>query len=169
MSVLLAGLNRIRCARCKPIVHLHSCIHACLRFPRVVGCTCLGVKHPLFSHRRFDYCVVDEAGQISQPVVLAPLRCADVFVLVGDHYQLPPLATSSVRIRCACVYAICLSVRRRGSVFVRVLVFLFVFVCACFHVHICRAIQTHQPLASTTKKERHVVCCTLRNRNSTAV
>ncbi|CAM9911505.1 unnamed protein product [Pylaiella littoralis] len=62
---------------------------------RVVGCTCLGVKHPLFSHRRFDYCVVDEAGQISQPVVLAPLRCADVFVLVGDHYQLPPLATSS--------------------------------------------------------------------------
>ncbi|CAN0262276.1 unnamed protein product, partial [Ectocarpus sp. 4 AP-2014] len=62
---------------------------------RVVGCTCLGVKHPLFSHRRFDYCVVDEAGQISQPVVLAPLRCADVFVLVGDHYQLPPLVTSS--------------------------------------------------------------------------
>ncbi|CAN0133139.1 unnamed protein product, partial [Laminaria digitata] len=62
---------------------------------KVVGCTCLGVKHPLFSHRRFDYCVVDEAGQISQPVVLAPLRCADVFVLVGDHYQLPPLVTSS--------------------------------------------------------------------------
>ncbi|CBJ28362.1 conserved unknown protein [Ectocarpus siliculosus] len=62
---------------------------------RVVGCTCLGVKHPLFSHRRFEYCVVDEAGQISQPVVLAPLRCADVFVLVGDHYQLPPLVTSS--------------------------------------------------------------------------
>eukprot|EP00903_Cladosiphon_okamuranus_P020313 g18638.t1 len=62
---------------------------------KVVGCTCLGVKHPLFSQRRFDYCVVDEAGQISQPVVLAPLRCADVFVLVGDHYQLPPLVTSS--------------------------------------------------------------------------
>ncbi|CAN0577347.1 unnamed protein product, partial [Ectocarpus sp. 12 AP-2014] len=39
--------------------------------------------------------VVDEAGQISQPVVLAPLRCAEVFVLVGDHYQLPPLVTSS--------------------------------------------------------------------------
>ncbi|CAM9404524.1 unnamed protein product [Scytosiphon promiscuus] len=54
--------------------------------------------HPLFSQRRFDYCVVDEAGQISQPVVLAPLRCADVFVLVGDHYQLPPLVTSSVRL-----------------------------------------------------------------------
>lgn len=63
---------------------------------RVVGCTCLGVKHPLFSRRRFDYCVVDEAGQISQPVVLAPLRCADVFVLVGDQYQLPPLVTSKV-------------------------------------------------------------------------
>lgn len=70
---------------------------------RVVGCTCLGVKHPLFSRRRFDYCIVDEAGQISQPVVLAPLRCADVFVLVGDHYQLPPLVTSSVSALKACV------------------------------------------------------------------
>lgn len=71
---------------------------------RVVGCTCLGVKHPLFSRRRFDYCIVDEAGQISQPVVLAPLRCADVFVLVGDHYQLPPLVTSSVSALKACVH-----------------------------------------------------------------
>ncbi|CAN0223585.1 unnamed protein product, partial [Discosporangium mesarthrocarpum] len=61
---------------------------------RVVGSTCLGTNHPLFSQRRFDYCVVDEAGQISQPAVLGALRCADVFVLVGDHYQLPPLVTS---------------------------------------------------------------------------
>lgn len=61
---------------------------------RVVGVSCLGVSHPIFSRRRFDYCVVDEAGQITQPAVLGPLRCADAFVLVGDHYQLPPLVTS---------------------------------------------------------------------------
>ncbi|CAM9489174.1 unnamed protein product, partial [Phaeothamnion confervicola] len=60
----------------------------------VVGCTCLGIKHPVFSKRRFDYCIVDEAGQITQAAVLGPLRCADIFVLVGDHYQLPPLVTN---------------------------------------------------------------------------
>lgn len=57
----------------------------------VVATTCLGVKHALFSRRSFDYCIVDEASQLTLPVSLGPLRCASVFVLVGDHYQLPPL------------------------------------------------------------------------------
>ena len=57
----------------------------------IVATTCLGITHPLFSKRRFDYCIVDEATQITLPVCLGPLRCADVFILVGDHYQLPPL------------------------------------------------------------------------------
>jgi len=43
----------------------------------------------------FDYCIVDEASQITQPVCLGPLRFAKVFVLVGDHYQLPPLIRSN--------------------------------------------------------------------------
>jgi DNA replication ATP-dependent helicase Dna2 len=34
---------------------------------------------------------VDEASQITLPACLGPLRYADRFVLVGDHYQLPPL------------------------------------------------------------------------------
>jgi len=34
---------------------------------------------------------VDEASQITLPVCLGPLRYADRFILVGDHYQLPPL------------------------------------------------------------------------------
>jgi DNA replication ATP-dependent helicase Dna2 len=46
---------------------------------------------PLFSKRRFDYCIVDEASQILQPICLGPLSFAQTFVLVGDHYQLPPL------------------------------------------------------------------------------
>ncbi|EQC27044.1 hypothetical protein SDRG_15158 [Saprolegnia diclina VS20] len=60
----------------------------------LVGCTCLGTNHVLFSKRRFDYCIVDEASQITQPVLLGALRCADTFCLVGDHYQLPPLVTA---------------------------------------------------------------------------
>jgi len=48
----------------------------------------------LFSRRKFDYCIVDEASQITLPTCLGPLRFADKFVLVGDHYQLPPLVRS---------------------------------------------------------------------------
>ena len=61
----------------------------------VVATTCMGTKHDLFRKRRFDYCIVDEASQISQSMCLGPLCCADVFVLVGDHYQLPPLVRSA--------------------------------------------------------------------------
>jgi len=54
---------------------------------KLVGCTCLSISHVLFAKRRFDFCIVDEASQITQPVVLGALRFADTFALVGDHYQ----------------------------------------------------------------------------------
>lgn len=57
----------------------------------VVATTCMGIKHPIFTHRRFDFCIVDEASQISQPICLGPLFFAKRFVLVGDHQQLPPI------------------------------------------------------------------------------
>ncbi|KAJ9626607.1 DNA replication endonuclease-helicase Dna2 [Taxawa tesnikishii (nom. ined.)] len=59
--------------------------------PQVVATTCLGITHQLFQRRVFDYCIVDEASQITLPVCLGPIRMARTFVLVGDHYQLPPL------------------------------------------------------------------------------
>ncbi|WWC63257.1 uncharacterized protein I303_105857 [Kwoniella dejecticola CBS 10117] len=59
--------------------------------PPVVAATCLAIDHPLFFKRKFDYCIVDEASQITLPTCLGPLRMADKFVLVGDHFQLPPI------------------------------------------------------------------------------
>lgn len=59
--------------------------------PQVVATTCLGISHQIFHKRVFDYCIVDEASQITLPVCLGPIRMAKTFVLVGDHYQLPPL------------------------------------------------------------------------------
>lgn len=59
--------------------------------PPVVATTCLGINHALFTTRTFDYCIVDEASQITLPVCLGPLRMAKAFILVGDHFQLPPL------------------------------------------------------------------------------
>ncbi|XP_035007188.2 DNA replication ATP-dependent helicase/nuclease DNA2 [Hippoglossus stenolepis] len=57
----------------------------------VVATTCMGIKHPIFTRRRFDFCIVDEASQISQPICLGPLFYAKRFVLVGDHQQLSPI------------------------------------------------------------------------------
>ncbi|KAJ3276611.1 Tripartite DNA replication factor [Terramyces sp. JEL0728] len=62
---------------------------------RVVAATALGVNHPLFTRRRFDYSIVDESSQIVLPVCIGPLKFSDKFVLVGDHYQLPPLFAQS--------------------------------------------------------------------------
>lgn len=58
---------------------------------RIVATTCMGTNHALFSRRAFDACIVDEASQITLPTSLGPLLHARKFVLVGDHYQLPPL------------------------------------------------------------------------------
>ncbi|KAL8790589.1 MAG: hypothetical protein Q9195_006269 [Heterodermia aff. obscurata] len=58
---------------------------------QIVATTCLGINHPIFNQRIFDYCIVDEASQITLPVCLGPIRMARTFILVGDHHQLPPL------------------------------------------------------------------------------
>ncbi|KAL9609810.1 MAG: hypothetical protein Q9167_005437 [Letrouitia subvulpina] len=57
----------------------------------VVATTCLGINHPIFNQKVFDYCIVDEASQITLPACLGPIQMARSFILVGDHYQLPPL------------------------------------------------------------------------------
>jgi DNA replication ATP-dependent helicase Dna2 len=61
----------------------------------VVATTALGIAHPVFEKRRFDYSIIDEASQIALPVCLGPLKHADKFVLIGDPYQLPPLFAQS--------------------------------------------------------------------------
>ena len=58
---------------------------------QIVAATCMGTNHALFNRRAFDVCIVDEASQITLPTSLGPLLHARKFVLVGDHYQLPPL------------------------------------------------------------------------------
>ncbi|XP_062832309.1 DNA replication ATP-dependent helicase/nuclease DNA2 isoform X1 [Anolis carolinensis] len=61
----------------------------------VVATTCMGTNHPIFTRKRFDFCIVDEASQISQPICLGPLFYSLRFVLVGDHQQLPPLVQNA--------------------------------------------------------------------------
>jgi DNA replication ATP-dependent helicase Dna2 len=61
----------------------------------LVGATAFQCSvHPLFSSQRFDRVIVDEAGQLDEPSTLAPLALAGLFVLGGDHLQLPPIVLS---------------------------------------------------------------------------
>lgn len=73
-------------------------VTAFVKSKRVWATTCLGVSHVLFGscvkEQRFDFVIVDEASQLSLPACLGPLYYGAVFVLVGDHYQLPPLVVS---------------------------------------------------------------------------
>lgn len=59
--------------------------------PPIVAVTCMGINDWIFAKRTFDYCIIDEASQITLPHCIGPLRMAKKFILVGDHYQLPPL------------------------------------------------------------------------------
>ena len=61
---------------------------------KVFGATCLGMRGALVRSMKFDWCIVDEASQITIPGVIAPLLHARKFVLIGDHQQLPPLVRS---------------------------------------------------------------------------
>lgn len=66
---------------------------------RIVATTCMGTNHSVFQRRTFDVCIVDEASQITLPTILGPLLRARKFVLVGDHYQLPPLVQNQAALK----------------------------------------------------------------------
>ena len=46
------------------------------------------------SGRHFDCVILDEAGQLTEPAALGPLLLGGSFIMVGDHFQLPPLVIS---------------------------------------------------------------------------
>ena len=60
----------------------------------VVGATVLGLRAGMLASRRFDIVVLDEAGQVPEPLALSAAMLARTLVLVGDSKQLPPLVRS---------------------------------------------------------------------------
>ena len=59
----------------------------------IIGATVLSADAALLRRARpFDLALVDEASQIAAPAALGALFRARCWALVGDHYQLPPLA-----------------------------------------------------------------------------
>jgi AAA domain len=108
-SVIMAQASLLSWGRMRSVSHISVGALACLvcsfqrstnlrvqvRSVPIVGVTCLtAARSPLLRSRLFDVCVLDEASQVTMPACLPPLLRARTFVLVGDHYQLPPLVRS---------------------------------------------------------------------------
>ena len=73
-----------------------AALHSRVVSSRIVACTVLtAARHLLLQCVHFNWCIMDEAGQISQPAAIGPLLQAEKFLLVGDDYQLPPLVVST--------------------------------------------------------------------------
>lgn len=58
---------------------------------RIIATTNSTAGCELLQHESFDWLIMDEAAQASIPSAMIPLLKAKRFVLVGDHFQLPPV------------------------------------------------------------------------------
>jgi superfamily I DNA and/or RNA helicase len=66
-----------------------------IRMAPVVCATTTGLDWHLLGGRIFDWCVLDEASQGTEPVAWIPLQYAQRLILAGDPFQLPPTILSA--------------------------------------------------------------------------
>ena len=69
-------------------------IEAVLDRAQVVLVTLTGIDSAVLGQRSFDCCVIDEAGQSTEPACWIPISRSRKLVLAGDHQQLPPTVLS---------------------------------------------------------------------------
>jgi predicted DNA helicase len=60
----------------------------------ILCATTTGLDESLLGRRVYDWCVMDEASQGTEPAAWIPLQFAQRLVLAGDHCQLPPTVIS---------------------------------------------------------------------------
>jgi ATP-dependent RNA/DNA helicase IGHMBP2 len=66
---------------------------------RVVCSTVTGLDRDRLGEKTFDWCIMDEASQTTEPAAWIPLQFANRIVFAGDHQQLPPTVLSPEAIR----------------------------------------------------------------------
>jgi len=66
-----------------------------LNSARIVCATSTGLDDEILHGRIFDWCIMDEASQSTEPAAWIPLQYANRLVLAGDHFQLPPTVIST--------------------------------------------------------------------------
>ena len=55
----------------------------------------MSVFNTFFSCTRFDFCILDEASLVTEPMSLGPILVADKFIMVGDYYLLNPIVKNA--------------------------------------------------------------------------
>ncbi|PKO18524.1 MAG: DNA-binding protein [Chloroflexi bacterium HGW-Chloroflexi-10] len=60
----------------------------------IICATNTGLDPEMLGDRIFNWCIMDEAGQSTEPSTWIPLLYAQNIVFTGDHYQLPPTVIS---------------------------------------------------------------------------
>jgi ATP-dependent RNA/DNA helicase IGHMBP2 len=60
----------------------------------VICATTTGLDQNLLGRRFYEWCIMDEASQSTEPGAWIPLQFAHRLVLAGDHFQLPPTVIS---------------------------------------------------------------------------
>ena len=60
----------------------------------VILSTLTAIDSTILGQRQFDLCVIDEAGQSTEPATWIPVPRTQRLVLAGDHQQLPPTVVS---------------------------------------------------------------------------
>jgi ATP-dependent RNA/DNA helicase IGHMBP2 len=65
----------------------------------VVAGTPIGLYDARIHHQRFQTLVIDEAGQLIEPLAWCIFPLAEKIVLAGDHWQLPPTILSQEAVR----------------------------------------------------------------------
>ncbi|MCP4426885.1 MAG: AAA family ATPase, partial [Chloroflexi bacterium] len=60
----------------------------------VILSTLTAIDSAILGQRQFDLCVIDEAGQSTEPAAWIPVTRSDRLLLTGDHQQLPPTIIS---------------------------------------------------------------------------
>jgi ATP-dependent RNA/DNA helicase IGHMBP2 len=61
----------------------------------VICATSTGLDRNILGERSFEWCIMDEASQSTEPGAWIPLQFARRLVLAGDHFQLPPTVVST--------------------------------------------------------------------------
>ncbi len=55
----------------------------------LIAATATTCSSKIMREQNFDVVIIDEAGQLTEPETLSAINLGDVFILVGDHKQLP--------------------------------------------------------------------------------
>jgi ATP-dependent RNA/DNA helicase IGHMBP2 len=69
-------------------------IERLLAAAQIVCSTTTGLDRDLIKDRVFDWCIMDEASQSTEPGAWIPLQFANRLILAGDPFQLPPTVIS---------------------------------------------------------------------------